>query len=399
MNRSDEFDAFLARVRGRALAVGCAGAAICAAGYFLRPGPERFYQTYLFAYVFWLGLTLGSMIVVMIHGLTGGGWGLAIRRIGEAGMNTLPLMILLFAPLLVGVDSLYEWSHPSVVEHDEVLRSKSDYLNVAGFQIRAGAIFAVWAVSILLLNLWSPSADPDPDSPRSIRLQRVSGAGLALYGLAVTIAGVDWVMSLEPHWFSSMYGVLIAAGQGLSGLTFAILAMTALEPFEPWRRIVNVERRHDLGNLLMAFTMFWAYISFMQYLIIWSGNLPEENVWYLHRSVGGWELVALAIMALNFALPFFLLLLRDVTRHRRRLCQVAGLLLAMQAVNTYWLVEPAFSPGTLDLHWLHLAAFAAIGGFWTAMFCWRLSARAFLPIHDPLLAEEAIDERAGHAAA
>ncbi|HVW36313.1 MAG TPA: hypothetical protein VHB99_03370, partial [Pirellulales bacterium] len=252
MNRSAEFDAFLARVRGGALAAGLAGAALCAAGYFL--SPERFFQTYLFAYVFWLGLTLGSMIVVMIHGLTGGGWGLAIRRIGEAGMNTLPLMILLFAPVLLGVNTLYEWSHPSVVEHDEVLRSKSAYLNVTGFQIRAAAAFAVWAISILLMNLWSPNADPDPDSPRSIRLQRVSGAGLALYGLAVTIAGVDWVMSLEPHWFSSMYGVLVAAGQGLSGLTFAIVAMTALEPYDPWRRIVNVGRRHDLGNLLLAFT-------------------------------------------------------------------------------------------------------------------------------------------------
>ena len=205
-------------------------------------------------------------------------------------------------------------------------------------------------------------------------------------------------MSLEPHWYSSMYGILFAASEALSGLTFAILAMTALDRFEPWRRIVTVERRHDLGNLLLAFTMFWAYVSFMQYLIIWSGNLPEENVWYLNRSDGGWELMALALMALSFALPFFLLLLRDITRHRIRLCQVAALLLTMQMVNVYWLIEPAFSPKQLTIHWLHPAALAAIGGFWLAMFAWRLPARAFLPIYDPELME-AVDERAGHAIA
>jgi hypothetical protein len=396
MTPSHELRAYLSKIRGLGLAVGCVGAALCAAGYFFRP--ERFFQAYLFGYVFWLGLTLGSMVVVMIHGLTGGGWGLAIRRISEAGMNTLPLMALLFVPVLFGVPSLYEWSHADVVEHDDVLQSKSAYLNVEGFQIRAGAVFAVWLVTVLLLNRWSPNEDRDPDSPRSIRLQRASGVGFALYGLTVTFAAVDWVMSLEPHWYSSMYGILFAAGESLSGLSFAIIAMTALEPYDPWRRIVNTERRHDLGNLLLAFTMFWAYIAFMQYLIIWSGNLPEENVWYLHRGVGGWELIGMAIMGLSFALPFFLLLLRDVTRRRTRLCQVAGLLLAMQVVNAYWLVEPAFSPGTLTIHWLHIAALAAIGGFWAAMFAWRLQARAFLPIHDPQLSE-AVDERAGHAAA
>lgn len=396
MNRSNAFDAFLARVRGGALAVGCAGALLAGAGYLINR--ERFFQAYLFAYMFWLGLTLGSMIVVMIHGLTGGGWGLAIRRIVEAGMNTLPLMILLFLPLLLGIETLYDWSHSSVVEHDEVLQAKSAYLNVAGFQIRAAVAFAVWSVSVLLLNRWSLDDNRDPDSPRSVRLQRASGVGLALYGLSITVASVDWVMSLEPHWFSTTYGVLVAAGQGLSGLCFAVVAMTALEPYEPWRRIVDDERRHDLANLLLAFTMFWAYIAFMQFLIIWSGDLPEENVWYLNRSLGGWELIATALMCLAFALPFFLLLLRDVTRRRGRLCLTAGLLLAMQAVNVYWMIEPAFSPGSLAIHWLHFAAFAAVGGFWTAVFCWRLSARAFLPIYDPLLAQEAIDERTSRAA-
>lgn len=396
MNPSDEFNAFLGRFRGISLAVGVVGAAICAAGYFY--DPKRFFETYLFAYMFWLGLTLGSMAVLMIHGLTGGSWGLAIRRICEAATGTLPLMALLFTPLLGGIHLLYEWSHEDVVDADAVLQAKSAYLNVEGYEIRAAVIFAVWLIFWWLLKLWSPTDDPDADSPRSIRLQRASGVGLALYGLGITIASVDWVMSLEPHWYSSMYGILFAATESLCGLTFAILTMTALDRFEPWRRIVTVERRHDLGNLLLAFTMFWAYISFMQYLIIWSGNLPEENVWYLNRSVGGWELVALALMALSFALPFFLLLLRDVTRHRTRLCQVAILLLVMQVVNVYWLIEPAFSPKQLTIHWLHPAALAAIGGLWLAMFAWRLPARAFLPIYDPELME-AVDERAGHAIA
>lgn len=396
MKPADEFREFVARLRGISFLVGVIGAALCAAGYFYRP--ERFFQAYLFGYLFWLGLTLGSMVVVMIHGLTGGAWGLAIRRISEAAMGTLPMMALLFTPLLSGIELLYEWSHHEAVEHDAVLKAKSAYLNVEGFQIRAAVVFAVWLIFWGLLKLWSPTDDPDPDSPRSIRLQRASGLGLLLYGLAVTFASVDWVMSLEPHWFSSMYGILFAASQALSGMTFAIIAVTVLDRFEPWRRIATTSRRHDLGNLLLAFTMFWAYVSFMQYLIIWSGNLPEENVWYLNRSSGGWELIVMALMGLSFALPFFLLLLRDVTRHRLRLCQVAALLLAMQAVNLYWLIEPAFSPKEFSIHWLHLAALAAVGGFWMTMFAWRLPVLAFLPIDDPQL-EEAVDERTGHAVA
>lgn len=396
MKPSDELQQFVARVRGISLTVGAIGAALCAAGYFFQP--ERFFQAYLFGYLFWLGLTLGSMVVVMIHGLTGGGWGLAIRRVSEAAMGTLPLMALLFTPLLSGIYLLYEWSHHDVVEHDVVLKAKSAYLNVEGFQIRAAAVFAVWLLFWGLLKLWSPSDDRNPDSPRSLRLQRASGVGLLLYGLAITFASVDWVMSLEPHWFSSMYGILFAASQALSGLTFAILAITALDRFEPWRRIATVSRRHDLGNLLLAFTMFWAYVSFMQYLIIWSGNLPEENVWYLNRSAGGWQLIVIALMGLSFAVPFFLLLLRDVTCHRLRLCQVAALLLGMQAVNLFWLIEPAFSPKQFTIHWLHLASLAAVGGFWLAMFAWRLPALAMLPIDDPELTE-AVDERAGQAIA
>lgn len=396
MKPSEQFQEFVARARSVSLTVGVMGAALCAAGYFFQP--KQFFQAYLFGYMFWLGLTLGSMVVMMIHGLTGGGWGLAIRRISEAAMGTLPLMALLFTPLLSGIHLLYEWSHAEAVEHDAVLQAKSAYLNVEGFQIRAAIVFAVWLLFWALLKLWSPGDDPEPDSPRSLRLQRASGVGLLLYGLAVTFASVDWVMSLEPHWFSSMYGILFAASQALCGLTFAILAITVLDRFEPWRRIVTIERRHDLGNLLLAFTMFWAYVSFMQYLIIWSGNLPEENVWYLNRSAGGWELIVMALMGLSFTLPFFLLLLRDVTRHRLRLCQVAALLLSMQAVNLYWLIQPAFSPKQLSIHWLHLAALAGIGGFWLTMFSWRLPALAFLPIDDPEL-KEAVDERTGHAVA
>lgn len=396
MNEHDQFTAFVSRLRGVSLLVGVIGAALCAVGYFT--APARFFQAYLFGYMFWLGLTLGSMIVLMIHGLTGGGWGLALRRVSEAAMGTLPLMALLFTPLLAGIPMLYEWAHEEVVEADSVLQAKSAYLNVEGYQIRAAVIFAVWLVFWRLLMHWSPNEETNPDSPRSIRLQRASGLGLALYGLAITIGSVDWVMSLEPHWFSSMYGILWASSEGLSGLTFAILAITVLDRFEPWRRIATTGRRHDLGNLLLAFTMFWAYVAFMQFLIIWSGNLPEENVWYLARSVGGWELIVMALMALSFALPFFLLLLRDVTRHRLRLCQVASWLLFMQVVYGYWMIEPAFSPQTLTIHWLHPVALAAIGGFWLTMFAWRLPALAATPIYDPELTE-AVDERTGHAIA
>lgn len=400
MTPSPALVASLRRVSLIGLAVACVAGAACVYGYEYMRG--EFYPAYLTAYLYWLGMALGCLGVAMLHGLTGGAWGTAIRRVIEAGFQTLPLMALLFAPLWLGVERIYEWANPDIVQHNELLARKAGYLNVIWFHRRAIICFAAWIAIGWLLILSSPNEDPQTDSRRSHRLQRTSALGLIVYGLTITVAVVDWAMSLEPEWFSTMYGVLYMAGQAVSGISFALVVVLLLGHFEPWSRTVTARRRNDLGNLLLAFVMFWAYVAFMQYLVIWSGNLPEETTWYLRRSGGGWQYVAISLMALHFAVPFFLLLSRQRKRDAKGIFQIALLLLAMRYVDLYWLIVPGFQHGEsstsgLAFHWLDLATMAAIGGVWLAMFSWRLLARVKAPIYDPELVEVA-DERTHHPA-
>jgi hypothetical protein len=393
-----ERQAYLRRHGLIGLVLGVAGIIGCALGY----GAEdhrRFLAGYVVAFMFWLGLSLGSLVIAALHGVTGGGWGLAVRRIAEAGYSTLPLMAIFFIPLAINVGQLYPWANSSTVAADELLQRKAWWLNVEGWQIRAAIYFGVWIVTMLLLNLLSPNDDPNSESPRGLWLQRVSGAGLIAYGFSITLASVDWVMSLEPRWYSSIYGVIYMGGQTLAGMSFAVLMACLLQRFPPWNAIVTTGRRHDLGNLLLTMVMFWAYVSFMQYLIIWSGDLPEENAWYLARSVGGYELVAIVLLFLHFGLPFLLLLSRDLKQHRQRLMMLVAWLLLMRLVDLYRMAMPAFYPRTLTLPWQMWAALVGIGGFWMAVFAWRLSARIGLPIYDPVLAEPegAASMSAGHS--
>jgi hypothetical protein len=397
---SPELIMYLRRIGYGGLAVAFIGGIACVFGYV--QARDEFYSAYLTAYLYWLGLTLGCLGVAMLHGLTGGEWGTAIRRVIEAGFQTLPLMALLFAPLWLGVDRIYEWANPDAVQHNELLTRKAGYLNIAGFHTRAIIYFIAWIVIGWLLTLSSPNDDPVLDSPRSRRLQRTSALGFIIYGLTITLASVDWVMSLEPEWYSTMYGVLYMGGQAVSGMSFALVAVLLLGQFEPWSRTVTAQRRNDLGNLLLTFVMFWAYVAFMQYLVIWSGNLPEENIWYLRRSRSGWQYLVISLMLFHFAVPFLLLLSRKRKRDTTGIFRIAVLLLVMRYVDLYWLVVPGFQRDETNakafaLHWLDLAAMAAIGGTWLAMFGWRLLARVKLPIYDPELVE-AVDERTNRTA-
>jgi len=389
MTHAPEFSGVLRHLGSRSLIAGAIGGAGCSYGYFELP--DAFYPAYLTAFMFWLGISLGCLAVAMLHGLTGGGWGLAIRRVIEAGYQTLPLLAVLFAPVYFGVQRTHEWAEPGVMDRDAHLARKAGYLNVDGFHTRAIVCFAVWIVIALLLNWSSPDEHSDGDSPRWRRLQCASGLGFIAYALTLTVAAVDWVMSLEPHWYSSMYGLIFLAGQAVAGLSFAIVLLVTLEHYDSWsQRRTNPQRLNDLGNLLMTFVMFWAYTAFFQYLVIWSGNLPEESVWYLHRSQGGWQMLVTALMGLHFAVPFLLLLSRQVKRQGASLRRVAILLLAMRYADLYWLVVPGFRRGgepRFTFHWLDAAALAAIGGPWLAMFAWRLGARAKAPICDPELQE------------
>ncbi|HVC97487.1 MAG TPA: hypothetical protein VND64_27640 [Pirellulales bacterium] len=386
MMSAAELSSVLRRLGSLSLTVGAIGGIGCAYGYVKLP--DAFFPAYLTAFMFWLEISLGCLAVAMLHGLTGGGWGLAIRRVVEAGFQTMPVLALLFAPLYFNVQRIYQWARPGVMEHDDLLARKAGYLNIDGFHTRAIVCFAVWIAAGLLLDWFSPDDKSSGDSPRGRRLQCVSGLGFIAYALTLTVAAVDWVMSLEPHWYSSMYGLIYLAGQAVAGLALAIVLLVSLGQCASWSRWVTPKILNELGNLLLAFVMFWAYTAFFQYLVIWSGNLPEENVWYLHRSQGGWQVLVTALMGMHFAVPFFLLLSRRVKRQGASLRRVAILLLVMRYADIYWLVVPGFqreSEPRISFHWLDAAALAAVGGAWLSMFAWRLGARAKVPIYDPTI--------------
>lgn len=355
--------------------------------------PVQFFLSYLVAYTFWLGAALGCMAILMLQHLTGGAWGIAIRRILESGAGTLVVLAVLFVPLVFGVHSLYLWAQHDFVEHSKLLQHKSPYLNVPFFVVRVIAYFAVWGLIAFLLNRWSTEQDRtgDPRLPRRFRL--LSAPGLVLYGGTITFASVDWVMSLEPFWFSTIYPVLFATGQVLTGFAFAVTALVWLATQPPLHGVI--ERRHlrDVSNLMLAFVMLWAYMSISQFLLIWSGNLPEEITWYLRRTRGGWEWLAVLLILFQFALPFLLLLSRDVKDNARSLRLVALLVLVMRLIDVFWWIEPAYSHEGQYLFWLlDVAAVVGVGGVWVWWFVRLLRRRPLLPVHDPLPAGEG-----GHA--
>lgn len=360
----------LDRVQRRALIVGAVGLVLVIVGAVL--DLDQAFQSYLFTYLFWLGITLGCLAWLLIHDITGGNWGNAIRPLLESSALLIGLMAVLFIPLLLGLNRLYIWAQPEVVAQDALLQHKEPYLNVPFFIVRAVLYFVIWGGSIFLLRRWWQQQAQQPTDAVAERLRRFSGPALALYGLAVSFCAIDWLMSLDPFWYSTMFGILVAAGQALTALAFAIGVSVYLGQFAPFSTLMTRDRLNDLGNLLLATVIFWAYIAFMQYLIIWSADLPEEVVWYLDRLEGGWDWVPIALIFFHFALPFALLLSGRVKRNPRTLAGVALLLLAAEMLHLYWLVAPTFSPSHFTIHWLDFVMPIFLGGLWIAAFAWRL---------------------------
>jgi hypothetical protein len=349
--------------------------------------PDEFFRAYLLGFMAWLGVTLGSMAILMIRHLTGGGWGMVIRRIMGAAMRCIPLMALLFIPLLFGLPRLYVWARPLDSIADAHLRQHLEeltktYLTVHGFIIRAILYFAIWNLLSFLLTRWSVEQDRPGARDNTARFKAVSGPGLILYGFTISFAAIDWVMSIDPSWISTIYGLLILIGEVLSAMCFAIVVERILVNYKPMSELLKPDYVHDHGKWMMVFIMMWAYFAFSQWLIIWAGNLPEEITWYMTRLSGGWAYVGLWLAVFHFAVPFVLLLSRPFKRDIRRLVWLAIWLMLMRYVDLFWMIEPNFS-ARVHLTLADVVVPVAMGGLWLAYFFRNLSSIPLLPAYDP----------------
>lgn len=384
----------LTRVRNLALGVGALLFALFVAGLLI--DRAQFFHAYLVGFIFWTGITVGSLALLMLQHLTGGAWGLIIRRVLEASTRTLPLILLLFVPVVFGLNQIYPWTNRAEMNQDPALAQKAaHYLNPPFFIGRAVIYFAIWSLLAILLNWLSLQQDRTGDAKLRKRFQVISGPGLGILILTITFAAIDWVMSLDPAWSSTIFGLIFVASWSLSALAFGILTMSWLSNREPMKAIVRPSHFHDWGNLLLALVMLWTYFAFSQYLIIWSGNLPEETVWYVARKHGGWGAIALAIVILQFAFPFMTLLSRAAKKSPQKLALLAVLILSMRVVDVIWLIEPSYNREQFHLSWMDIVAPLAMGGLWLATFAWQLQKRSLVPINDPQL-EQALEAHAGH---
>jgi hypothetical protein len=364
----------------QAFAVGVVFAVLAVLGAVFQP--EKFFSAYLLGYMAWLGLSLGSMALLMLGHLTGGDWGQAVRRIFEAATRTVPLMILLFLPVILGMHHLYTWMRPEDIAQDKHLQDITrTYLTPGGFIGRAGIYFSIWLILATLLSRWSAEQDIPPERDTSSRFRALSGPGLVLYGFTLAFASIDWIMSLNPNWISTIYGLIFLAGQCLSSICFVVVVSAILYRYQPMSKYLKLNHIHDYGNLMLTLVMLWAYFAFSQWLIIWAGNLPEEISWFTRRLHGGWQYVGLLLALFHFAVPFLFLLARGFKRRLQDLVWLAVFLMFMRFVDLFWYIEPTFHR-QFQVSWQDVVVPAAIGGFWLAWFCRNLRGRPLLPLFD-----------------
>jgi hypothetical protein len=389
----------LKRYQGIAIGVGFIGLILWAVGIIVTGNQrEIFFQTYLVAYIFWCGIALGCLGWLMIQYLGGATWGVVIRRLLESGAHTLILMAILFVPIVLGLHHIYEWTDAGAVAASHALTHKQSYLKPDFFTIRTAIYFIIWLTLLFYLRRWSNRLDATGDTSNIQSAQNLSGPGFVFYGLACTFAAIDWVMSLDPEWFSTIFGLIMIAGQGVSAMAFIISICVLLARWEPMSHVLQPKHFHDLGKLLLALVMVWAYFSFSQLLIMWSGNLPEEIPWYLERFKDNWRYIGIGLILLHFFLPFLLLLSRDLKRSSRSLALVAWLIIVMKFVDLLWLIVPEFEHEhkvPMSGYLIYLFATIGIGGIWLGWFFWQLRQRALVSANDPQL-EEALAAGGGH---
>ena len=386
---SPHLDDVLHRWRERLLITGAVLLAVSAVGLF--SGAGDFLHAWLIGFLFCLGLALGSMSFLMLQYLTGGAWGIVSRRVFEAATRTLPLVAALFIPVAIGMRTLYEWARPESVRQNALLQHRQGYMNPAMFVIRAVVYFAVWMALSHYLNRWSAAEDEGfAEQPR--KLAKMSAAGLIVYVFTITFAAVDWAESLQTQWYSTMWGFLFVAGEGLAGIAFVILVLWLLRRAEPMSRVLRPAHFHDIGKLLLMMVMIWAYFSFAQLLIVWSGDLPHEIAYYLPRFLTSWGWLGVALVLAQFLVPFLLLLSAPLKRNALLLSMVAILVLVMRYMDLAWMVLPGYHKAAFHMSWLAITAPLGLLCIWSWLFLRELPRRPLLPIHAPELEEALVHE-------
>jgi hypothetical protein len=381
------------RWRSRAMVVGAVFAVLALVLGFMY-GWDRFLRGWLLGFLFWLGLTTGSLCLLMLQYVTGGNWGRLGRRLWEAASSNLWLIFLCWLPIAFGMKHIYDWAlHP---EHVEAVKVRF-YLNPTLFWVRGLIYFAGWALLYWRLAVWSEKEEAGETTPEKfVGIQNLSGFGIVFYAAAITFASIDWAMSLDPKWWSTVWGMLFMVGQVLSAFCFTILLLVRLARVEPISRMFKIDHLHDFGKLMLAFVVLWAYLSFSQWLIIWSGNLLSEIRWYLMRLNGGWQYFGPLLIFVHFVFPFSLLLSRSLKRDARRLMLVALLVIVMRAIDLFWLTAPNFynaweGAGLKNFGFVDAAMYVvcptAIGGIWLFFFFRRLEKRSLMPVNDPHFVE------------
>jgi hypothetical protein len=392
LNKSDLMaPPVIANLQTQSLFVGLVGAVATVVGAFV--ASESFYSAYLIAFMFWLGLSLGCMAILMLYHLVGGAWGTVIRRIVESGMMVLPLMFILFLPIVLNLQKLYFWARPESWADPKIAEIHASYLNPRDIFTRYIIYFAIWIGMAWFLNRWSTEQDSIAGQS-TLRFRALSGLGMVIYSLTISFGVIDWVMSLQARWISTIYGMIFIAGEALSAFCFCVVIENILNKYKPASEYLTSVQVHDHGKLILAFVMVWTYFNFSQWLIIWAGNIPDEISWFQRRINGSWGPVALFLVIFQFAVPFALLLSQQLKKKLRTLVRIAGWILFMRIVDIYWHVEPGVSitgdggktfplhPG-FHLSWVHFAAILGIGGLWLAYFFHNLRSRPLLAVNAP----------------
>lgn len=383
---SDTYKLTEAKGLGNALLIiGILVTALSAVGYFL--DSKQFFMSYLVAWVFWVSIGLGALFFVMLNHLTGAVWSLVLRRINESVMIALPFMAILFIPLIFGLHDMFHWTHTEVIAKDTTLAQKTGYLNIPFFLIRTAVYFILWFLISFKLYKTSLAQDKNPTADQIKAMHRVSGPGMVVFALTTSFAGFDWLMSLDAHWYSTIFGVYFFSGGLLASLALLVLIGLFLRRKGILNEVITIEHYHDMAKLMFAFTIFWGYMAFSQYFLIWYANIPEETIWYAHRWDGNWKILSLTLVFGHFVIPFVGLMTRAAKRNLAWITFFVIWLLAMHWIDLYWIAMPTFAHHGFHLSWMDLTLFLGIGSVYLGIFWKFTSANPLVPLNDHALPE------------